>query len=78
MFTLDRIPDVFKPLEINETLQSIPSGEAFDEAGAMLEHTADEVIRHTYIKDAVRTICKDVNVSTCHGEILQDVDGRDI
>jgi hypothetical protein len=29
------------------------------------------------IQNAVRTIGQNINVSTCHAEILQDVDGRD-
>ena len=37
----------------------------------------DEVIRHANVQDAVRSIGQNVNVTTCHTDILQDVDGRD-
>jgi hypothetical protein len=43
----------------------------------MLEYPADEIACHADIQNAVRTIGQNVNVSTCHAEILQDVDGRD-
>jgi hypothetical protein len=71
MLALDCIPNVLKSLEINESLQSMSSGEAFDEARTMLEYAADEVICHTYVESAVRTICQNVNVPACHAEILQ-------
>ena len=47
------------------------------ESGAMLEYPADKIARHADIQDAVRTIGQNVDVATCHVEILQDVDGRD-
>jgi hypothetical protein len=44
----------------------------------MLEHPANQIIRHADIKNAVRSIGQNVNVpAACHAEILQDVDGRD-
>ena len=41
------------------------------------EYGPDEVARYADIQDAVRTIGQNVDVATCHVEILQDVDGRD-
>src|SRR5665213_1556168 len=64
-------------LKIDKPLQSISFGEAIDESGAMLEHAADEVVRYADVQDAVRAIGQNVNVSTSHVGILQDVDGRD-
>ena len=50
----------------------------FDEPRPMLEHPANQIIRHADIKNAVRSIGQNVNVpAACHAEILQDVDGRD-
>jgi hypothetical protein len=43
----------------------------------MLVDPTNEVIRDSYIKNPVRTICQDVNEPACHVATLQDVDGRD-
>src|SRR5665213_241522 len=77
VLALDGVADVVELLEIHQPLQSISFGETCDEAGAMFEYTADKVARHANIKDTVWAIGQDVNVATCHAEILQDVDGRD-
>jgi hypothetical protein len=64
-------------LKINKSLQPMPFGEAIDKSGTMLEHAADEIVRYADVQDAVRAIGQNVNVSTSHVGILQDVDGRD-
>ena len=51
--------------------------EAFDESRAMLKYPTDQIIRHPDVQNAVRAIGQNINVSTSHAEILQDVDGRD-
>jgi hypothetical protein len=73
----DGIADVVEPFEIDQSLQSIPLGEAVDESRAMLKHPRDQIVRHPDVQNAIRTIGQNINVSTCHVEILQDVDGRD-
>jgi len=55
----------------------MPFGETFDESGAMLKYAADEIVCYTNVEYAVWTIRQNVNVATCHAEILQGVDGRD-
>jgi hypothetical protein len=77
VFALKRITDVIEPLEINQSFQSVPFGEAIHESRAMLEYAADKVACHANVQNAIGTIGQNVNVSTCHVEILQDVDGRD-
>jgi hypothetical protein len=77
MLALNRITDVVEPLKIDQSLQPMLLGEAIDESGTMLEYTADKIICHANIQDAVGTVGQNVNVSTCHTDILQDVDGRD-
>jgi hypothetical protein len=78
MLALDGVAKVIKPFETDQSLQSIPLGEGFHESGAMLKHSTDEIICHPDVQNAVRTIGQNIDVSTCHAEILQDVDGRDI
>jgi hypothetical protein len=73
----DGIADVVEPFEIDQSLQSIPLGEAVDESRAMLKHPTDQIVRHPDVQNAIRTIGRNINLSTCHVEILQDVDGRD-
>jgi len=77
MLALNRIMDVVEPLEIDQSLQPMLFGEAIDESRAMLEYTADKIICHANVKDTVGTIGQKVNVTSCHTDILQDVDGRD-
>ena len=77
VLALDGVTDVIEPFEIDQSLQSIPLGEAFDESGTMLKYPADKIVRHPDVQNAVRTIGQNIDVSTCHAEILQDVDGRD-
>jgi hypothetical protein len=43
----------------------------------MLKYPTDQIIRHPDVQNAVRAIDQNINVSTSHAEILQDVDGRD-
>ena len=77
VLALDRVSNVVKSFEIDQSLQSIPFSEAFDEARPMLKHPTDKIARYPDIQDAVRAIGQNVDVATCHAEILQDVDGRD-
>jgi hypothetical protein len=77
VFALYGIADGLEFLEVDKPLQSISSRKALYEAGPVFEHPADKIIRHADIEDAVRSIGQEVNVATCHVEILQDVDGRD-
>jgi len=77
VLALDRVSDVVKPFEIDQSLQSVPFSEAFDEARPMLKHPTDKITRYSDVQNAVRAIGQNVNVATCHVEILQDVDGRD-
>jgi hypothetical protein len=77
MLALNGVADVVESFEIDQSLQSIPLGEAFDESRAMFKYPADKIVRHPNVQNAVWTIGQNINVSTCHAEILQDVDGRD-
>jgi hypothetical protein len=77
VLALDGVADVVEPFEIDQPLQSIPLGEAFDKSGAMLEHPTDKIVRHSNVQNAVPSIGQNVDVTTFHAEILQDVDGRD-
>ena len=77
VLALDGIADIVEPFEIDQSLQSIPFSKAFDEARPMLKHPTDKIARYPDIQDAVRAIGQNVDVATCHAEILQDVDGRD-
>jgi len=77
VLTLNGVADVFESFEIDQSLQSVPLGEAFDESRAMFEHSTNKIVCHPNVKDAIRTIGQNIDVSTCHAEILQDVDGRD-
>jgi hypothetical protein len=77
MLALNGVADVVEPFEIDQSLQTIPLGEALDESRAMLKNPADKIVRYPNVEDDVRTIGQNIDVSTCHAEILQDVDGRD-
>jgi hypothetical protein len=77
VFALDRILDGLKSLKVDKSFQSIPLSEAFYKARTMLECATDEIICHADIEYAIWTIRQDVNISTGHVEILQDLDGRD-
>ena len=77
MLALNRITNVVEPLEIDQSLQPMLFGEAIDESRTMLEYAADKIACHANIQDTVGTIGQNVNVTTCHTDILQDVDGRD-
>ena len=77
VLALDGVTDVVEPLEVNQPFQALLLGEAIDKPRAMLEYPADEIVCHADIQDAVRTVSQNINISTCHAEILQDVDGRD-
>jgi hypothetical protein len=77
VLALDGISNIIKFFEIDESLQSMALGKAFDESGAMFEYPPDEIVRHADIQDAVGAIGQNVNIPTCHTGILQDVDGRD-
>jgi hypothetical protein len=73
VLALDGVTDIVEPLEIDQSLQPVLLGETIDKSGAMLEYTADKIVRQADVQNAVRTIGQ----STCHADILQDVDGRD-
>jgi hypothetical protein len=77
VLALDGIANVVEPLEIDQSLQSMLLGEAIDKSRAMLERPADEIVCHADVQNAVRAVGQNINVSTSHVEILQDVDGRD-
>jgi hypothetical protein len=77
LFTLEGVTDVIELLKIDQAFQSISLGEAINESGTMFEYSANEIAGHPDVEDAIRTIGQNINVSTCHPEILQDVDGRD-
>ena len=77
VFALDGVSDVVELLKIDQPLQTISFGETIDETRAMFEYPADKITGHTDIENAVGTIGQNVDVSTCHTEILQDVDRRD-
>ena len=77
VLALNGLTDVVELLEIDQSLQSILLGEAIDKSRTMLKHTADKIVCHANIQDAVGSIGRNLNVATCHPEILQDVDGRD-
>ena len=77
VLTLDCILDGLESFEMDEPFRPISSGKTFDKSGAMFKYSTDEVVCYADVKNAVRTICKDVNITTRHVKILQDVDGRD-
>ena len=77
VLALDGVADVIELFEIDEAFQSVPFGEAIDKSGTMLEYAADKIARHADVQDAVWAVGQNINVSTCHAEILQAVDGRD-
>jgi hypothetical protein len=77
MLAVNRITNVVEPLKIDQSLQPMLFGETIDESGTMFEYTADKITCHANVQDAVGTVGQNVNVSTCHTDILQDVDGRD-
>jgi hypothetical protein len=77
VFTLDGITDVVKFLKVNQPLQAVSLSKAIDESRAMFEDPANEIVCHPDIKDAIWSIGQNMDVATCHAEILQDVDGRD-
>ena len=68
MFPLNSVADVVEPFEIDQSFQSITLGKAFDKSRAMFKYSADKIVRHSNVN---------INVSTRHAGILQDVDGRD-
>jgi hypothetical protein len=75
---LNRCSNIVKPLEINQTFQSMLLRETFDKPGSMRKHTTNKVARYADIQNAVGSIGHDVNIATSfHGPILKDVDGRD-
>jgi hypothetical protein len=77
VLALNGVTDVIELLEIDQLLQPVPLGKSIDESGTMLEYPADKIARHPDIENAVGTVGQKINVSTCHVDILQDVDGRD-
>ena len=77
VLSLDGGADIVKLLEIDQSLQSIPLGEALYEFGSMLIDAADKIIRDADVENSIRTIGKNIDPSTSHVEILKDVDGRD-
>jgi len=77
VFALNCRSDVLKSLEINEPLQSVAAGKSFDVSRTMFEHASNEIFRHADVKNAIWAICQNINVSACHAQILQDVDGLD-
>jgi hypothetical protein len=70
MLSLDRVLNIINALEIDEPFKTIALCEAFDESGAMLKDSTDEIICHADIKNAVRTICQKINETACHFEII--------
>ena len=77
VLALDGVSDVVELLEIDQSLQSVPFGKTIDEPGTMFKYPADKITCHPDIENSVGTIGQNVDVSTCHAEILQDVDGRE-
>jgi hypothetical protein len=63
--------------KINQTLQPVSFSEAVHKAGPVFIDSANKVVCHTNIQNAVWAIGQNIDASTCHAEILQDVDGRD-
>ena len=76
VLALDGVTDIVKLLEVDQSLQSIPLGEAFHESGSMLIDAANKIACDADVENTVRAIGKNVNPSTSHAGILQDVDGR--
>jgi len=77
MLALDSITDVVKFFEINQPFQAVSFGKPIDESGSMFEYPTDKIACHSDMENAVGAIGQNIYVSTCHVEILQDVDGRD-
>ena len=74
MFPLNSVADVVEPFEIDQSFQSITLGKAFDKSRAMFKYSADKIVRHSNVQYAVWTIGQNINVSTRHAGILQDVE----
>jgi hypothetical protein len=77
VLALDGRLDVVKRLEIDETLQRVAFCKSSNSADAMLINATSEIACYANIKDAVGTVGQEVNVSTPHAPIMQNVDGRD-
>ena len=77
VLALNSIADVIRSFEIDQSLQSMLLGEAVDESRPMFEDAANKIVCHPDIKDAVGSIGQNVDLATCHADVLQDVDGRD-
>ena len=77
VLALNSITDIVEPLEVDQSFQTVLLGKAIDKSRAMLEYAADKIVCYTDVENAVRTIGQNINISTCHADILQDVDGRD-
>jgi len=57
MFALNSVMNILKSLEIDESLKTIAFCKTFDQPRTMFEYTANKIIVHAYVKDAVRLIC---------------------
>jgi hypothetical protein len=77
MFALNRVADVVELFEVNQPLQPVSFSEAVYEAAAVFVYPANKIIGDANIQDTIRAIGQNIDESTCHAEILQDVDGRD-
>jgi hypothetical protein len=77
VFALNRALNTLEVLEIDELLETVASCKTFYEARTVLKNSTDQIICHSDVKNAVRTICQKIDKPACHPEIVQDVDGRD-
>jgi hypothetical protein len=68
MFALNRALNTLELLEIDKFLETMTFRKAFDEAGAVLENSTDQIICHPDVKNAVRTTCQKINKTACHPE----------
>ena len=75
---LDGKADVVIRFVVDELLEVVGFGKPFHNAFAVLKNATDKVICDAEIKNAVRPICKNINISAfAHGSFKQGVDGRD-
>jgi hypothetical protein len=60
-----------------QPLQYISLGKTVYKTAAVFVGPADKIVCHPHVEDAIGTVGQKINESSCHAEILQDVDGRD-
>ena len=66
LFALDRQFGGGVLLVVDELLDTVLFGEAFDQPFAMFGHTPDKIVRDADIKRPARPVCEDVDPEASH------------